>query len=50
MAALRAPNGSPLFLVNVASRGADKRLRNKQGKTAGDLTSLTARREKLAAR
>jgi ankyrin repeat protein len=30
--------------------GADKSLRDKQGKTAGDLTSLTALREKLASR
>jgi ankyrin repeat protein len=30
--------------------GADKTLKDKQGKTAGDLTSLTALREKLAGR
>jgi uncharacterized protein len=30
-------------------RGADKSLKDKQGKTAGDLTSLTALRDKLAA-
>ena len=33
----------------LLGRGADKTLRDKQGKTAGDLTSLTALREKLAA-
>ena len=34
----------------LLARGADKSLRDKQGKTAGDLTSITALREKLAAR
>ena len=34
----------------LLARGADKSLKDKQGKTAGDLTSLTALREKLAAR
>ena len=33
----------------LLSRGADKNLKDKQGKTAADLTSLTALREKLAA-
>jgi ankyrin repeat protein len=33
----------------LLSRGANKSLRDKQGKTAGDLTTLTALREKLAA-
>ncbi len=33
----------------LLARGADKSLRDKQGKKAGDLTSLTALREKLAA-
>lgn len=33
----------------LLSRGADKSLRDKEGKAAGDLTSLTALREKLAA-
>ena len=34
----------------LLARGADKSLKDKQGKTAADLTSLTALREKLAAR
>ena len=34
----------------LLARGADKSLKDKQGKTAGDLTSLTALREKLAGR
>ncbi|MGB3023146.1 MAG: ankyrin repeat domain-containing protein, partial [Methyloceanibacter sp.] len=34
----------------LLAHGADKSLRDKQGKSAGDLTSLTALREKLAAR
>jgi len=34
----------------LLARGADKSLKDKQGKAAGDLTSLTALREKLAAR
>jgi ankyrin repeat protein len=34
----------------LLARGADKTLKDKQGKTAGDLTSLTALREKLAGR
>jgi ankyrin repeat protein len=34
----------------LLSRGADKTLRDKQGKSAGDLTSLTTLREKLASR
>ena len=33
----------------LLARGADKTLKDKQGKTAADLTSLTALREKLAA-
>ena len=33
----------------LLARGADKSLKDKQGKTAGDLTSLTALRDKLAA-
>jgi ankyrin repeat protein len=33
----------------LLARGADKSLRDKQGKSAADLTSLTALREKLAA-
>ena len=33
----------------LLAHGADKSLKDKQGKTAGDLTSLTALREKLAA-
>jgi hypothetical protein len=32
----------------LLAHGADKTIRDKQGKTAGDLTSLTALREKLA--
>ena len=32
----------------LIARGADKSLKDKQGKTAGDLTTLTALREKLA--
>jgi ankyrin repeat protein len=32
----------------LLARGADKSIRDKQGKTAGELTSLTALREKLA--
>ena len=34
----------------LLNRGADKTLRDKQGKSASDLTSLTALREKLASR
>jgi ankyrin repeat protein len=34
----------------LLSKGADKSLKDKQGKTAGDLTSLTALRDKLAAK
>jgi ankyrin repeat protein len=34
----------------LLARGADKSLKDKQGKTAADLTSLTALREKLASR
>ena len=34
----------------LLAHGADKTLKDKQGKTAGDLTSLTALREKLAGR
>jgi uncharacterized protein len=34
----------------LLARGADKSLKDMQGKTAGDLTSLTALREKLAGR
>ena len=34
----------------LLARGADKSLKDKQGKTAGDLTSLTALRDKLAGR
>jgi uncharacterized protein len=33
----------------LLARGADKTLKDKQGKTAADLTTLTALREKLAA-
>jgi ankyrin repeat protein len=33
----------------LLARGADKSLRDKQGKSAADLTSLTVIREKLAA-
>ena len=33
----------------LLARGADKSLHDKQGKSAADLTSLTALREKLAA-
>jgi ankyrin repeat protein len=33
----------------LLARGADKSLRDKQGKTAADLTTLTALREKLIA-
>ena len=33
----------------LLQRGADKTLRDKQGKSAADLTTLTALREKLAA-
>jgi hypothetical protein len=33
----------------LLARGADKSLRDKQGKTAADLTTLTALREKLMA-
>jgi ankyrin repeat protein len=33
----------------LLARGADKTLRDKEGKSAADLTSLTALREKLAA-
>ena len=33
----------------LLARGADKSIKDKQGKTAGDLTSLTALRDKLAA-
>ena len=33
----------------LLAHGADKSLKDKQGKTAGDLTSLTALRDKLAA-
>ena len=33
----------------LLARGADGSLRDKQGKKAGDLTSLTALREKLSA-
>ena len=33
----------------LLARGADKSLRDKQGKSAADLTSLTALREKLTA-
>ena len=33
----------------LLARGADKTLKDKQGKTAADLTSLTALRDKLAA-
>ena len=33
----------------LLARGADKSLRDKQGKSAADLTTLTALREKLAA-
>jgi ankyrin repeat protein len=32
----------------LLARGADKTLRDKEGKSAADLTSLTALREKLA--
>jgi ankyrin repeat protein len=34
----------------LLAHGADKSLKDKQGKTAADLTSLTALREKLASR
>jgi ankyrin repeat protein len=34
----------------LLAHGADKTLRDKQGKSASDLTSLTALREKLASR
>jgi ankyrin repeat protein len=34
----------------LLAHGADKNLKDKQGKTAGDLTSLTALRDKLAGR
>jgi ankyrin repeat protein len=34
----------------LLARGADKSLRDRQGKTAADLTSLTALRETLATR
>ena len=34
----------------LLARGADKTLRDKQGKSASDLTSLTALRDKLASR
>jgi ankyrin repeat protein len=34
----------------LLAHGADKSLKDKQGKTAGDLTSLTALRDKLAGR
>jgi hypothetical protein len=33
----------------LLARGADKTIKDKQGKTASDLTSLTALRDKLAA-
>jgi ankyrin repeat protein len=33
----------------LLARGADKSIKDKQGKTASDLTSLTALRDKLAA-
>jgi len=34
----------------LLAHGADKSLKDKQGKTAGDLTSLTELRDKLAGR
>ena len=40
------PHGAVDLLL---ARGADKSLKDKQGKTAADLTTLTALREKLAA-
>ena len=34
----------------LLAHGADKSLKDKQGKSAGDLTTLTALRDKLASR
>jgi uncharacterized protein len=47
---IAAELGHPAAVDLLLAHGADKSLKDKQGKTAGDLTTLTALRQKLAGR